>query len=181
MEHKVQYPKAQRSKFRFHETDETQWSAVSLVTAMNNLGGPRNIGIRSNTVCCINLLETAAGSPNSKRQKPVVQSCQRYEAKAPDDLSDIEGFQKDSGKYLLSRQEYNALVANDLRFLNVLQAMIGDVHQIPTDKDKCCVLMAIRPTQCPNQSFRSFEPKIRFSHSPQPLVLLPAPRPRGRH
>ena len=99
----------------------------------------------------------------------------------PGDLSDIEGSRKGKGKDLLTRQQYKALVSNDLRFLNVLQAMIGDVHQIPTDKDKCCVLMAIRPTQCPNQPFRLFEPKIRFSHSPQPLVLLPAPRPRGRH
>ena len=177
----MQYPKAQRSKFRFHETDETQWSAVSLATAMNNLGGPRNIGIRSNTLCCINLLEVAAGSRNSKRNSKVVQSCLRYESMDPGDLSDIEAYGGKKGTSLLTRQQYDALVANDLRFLNVLQAMIGDVHQIPTDKDKCCVLMAIRPTQCPNQSFRSFEPKIRFSHSPQPLVLLPAPRPRGRH
>ena len=80
----------------------------------------------------------------------------------PGDFSDIQGRRKGEGDYLLPRQAYDALVTNDLRFLNVLQAMIGDVHQIPTDKDKCCVLMAIRPTQCANQPFRSFDPRFDF-------------------
>lgn len=65
----------------------------------------------------------------------------------PGDLSDIEYSRNDSrkgrGKDILKRQEYDALKANDSRYLGVLKAMIGDVHQIPTDKDKCCVLMAI--------------------------------------
>ena len=80
----------------------------------------------------------------------------------PGDLSDIEGSRKGKGKDLLTRQQYKALVSNDLRFLNVLQAMIGDVHQIPTDKDKCCVLMAIRTTQRPNQLFDRSNPRFDF-------------------
>ena len=91
-----------------------------------------------------------------KRNTKVTHSCRRYEEKEPGDLSDIVKLsvnKYDKGKDLLKRHQYDALKANDSRYLGVLKAMIGDVHQIPTDKDKCCVLMAIRPTQRPNQSF----------------------------
>ena len=80
----------------------------------------------------------------------------------PGDLSDIVGSREGRGKDLLSRQEYVALVANDLRFLNVLQAMVGDVHQIPTDKDKCCVLMAIRPCSVQINRFNRSNPRFDF-------------------
>ena len=181
MEHRVQYSQKLRSKFAFLSTDKMQRSAPTLIMALIGRGGNQNFGIRGNTACCLNVLEVIIGHARGKRNTKVASSCQRFEEKEPGDLSEIEGSQGRKGKAFLKRQEYESLVANDLRFLNVLQAMVGDVHQIPTDKDKCCVLMAIRPTQCQNQPVRSFKPKIRFSHSPQPLVLLPAPRPRGRH
>jgi len=179
----VQYPEELQPTFAFHKTDGTQWSAVSLVMALLGLGNKYSIGIRSNTLSCINAQQVIAGSAKTKRNTWVVHSCLRYESMDPGDLSDIQpaSKRKGRGESLLTRQQYGALVGNDLRFLNVLKAMVGDVHQIPSDKDKCCVLMAIRATKCPNQPVRSFEPKVRFSHSPQPLVLLPAPRPRGRH
>lgn len=144
MELRVQFPNAMRPSFDFRRTDKTQWSVPTLVMALLGFGCNRMVGRRKNTLCVLNLLDVAAGSVRSKNTgRAVVESCQRYEAKAPGDLSGIKVDRKDRGKDLLPRQQYDALVANDLRFLHVLQAMVGDVHQIPTDKDKCCVLMAI--------------------------------------
>mmetsp|Transcript_15989 Transcript_15989/g.42141 ORF Transcript_15989/g.42141 Transcript_15989/m.42141 type:complete len:155 (+) Transcript_15989:466-930(+) len=113
--------------------------------ALLGLGNKYSIGIRSNTLSCINAQQVIAGSAKTKRNTWVVHSCLRYESMDPGDLSDIQpaSKRKGRGESLLTRQQYGALVGNDLRFLNVLKAMVGDVHQIPSDKDKCCVLMAI--------------------------------------